>query len=79
MSYAQLQSGLILPEQLARTVMTEWMFGIRGAYRTTSPNNKNTAGWVTSDGSADADTLADLPKLREQSRDLVAARRAKEA
>ena len=71
MSYAQLQSGLILPEQLARTVMTEWMFGIRGAYRTTSPNNKNTAGWVTSDGSADADTLADLPKLREQSRDLI--------
>ena len=71
MTYAQLQSGLILPEQLARSIMTEWMFGVRGAYRSTSPTNKNTAGWQTSDGSADADTLADLPTLREQSRDLI--------
>lgn len=71
MSYAQLTSGLILPEQLARSVMSEWMFGIHGAHRSTSPANKNTRGWVTSDGSADADSLADLPTLRSQSRDLV--------
>jgi lambda family phage portal protein len=68
--YAQILSGLILPHDLARECMVTQMFGNHGAYRSASSRNKNTLGWVTTDGSADADTLADLPTLRRQSRDL---------
>lgn len=70
MSYAQLPDGLILPEALARSVMSDYLFGNRGAYRSASPSNKNTAGWRVPNGSADADTLSDLPTLRDQCRDL---------
>lgn len=69
--YAQLPDGIILPETLARSVMNDYLFGNRGAYRTASPSNKNTAGWTVRNGSADADTLADLPTVRDQARDLV--------
>lgn len=68
--YAQMPDGLILPQTLAMNVMREQMFG-GGGYRSTSPNNRNTAGWLTSTGSADTDSLPDLQKLREQSSDLV--------
>lgn len=70
-SYAKMPDGLILPETLARSIINENLFGNRGAYRTASPTNKNTVGWVTRTGSADADTLADLPTLRSQSSDLI--------
>lgn len=71
-TYAQLPgSQLILPDQLARSVMHDYMFGGRGAYRSTSPSNKNTAGWRVSLGSADADSLPDMPTLRGQSSDLL--------
>lgn len=80
--YAQLNSGVILPRDLAKTVMAESLglgggfgqfgeLGNNGAYRSASSRNKNTIGWLTTDGSADADTLADLPTLRRQSRDLA--------
>lgn len=69
--YAQLPSGIIAPTQLAQSVMSSMLFGNHGAYRTASSSNKNIAGWVTSDGSADTDTLADLPTLRRQSSDLI--------
>lgn len=72
MNYAQMPDGIILPETLARSILSESIglhFG-RGGYRTASPTNKNTAAWHTSDGSADADTLPDLPTIRQQSRDL---------
>lgn len=69
-AYAQIPSGLVLPTHLAKTVMAEHMFG-GGGYRSTNRNNRNTAGWLTSTGSADSDTLPDLEKLRQQSRDLV--------
>lgn len=70
--YAQIPgSDLILPVDLAKSVTAELMFGNSGAYRTASMSNRNTAGWVTSDGSADVDTLADIPMLRRQSRDLI--------
>lgn len=76
-SFAKLPSGLILPHDIARETMASYIFGdslIRknyGAYRSASAKNKNTVGWETTDGSADADTLGDLPTLRRQSRDLV--------
>lgn len=69
--YAQTPSGIILPEAMARSIMTDMLFGNSGAYRSASGNNKNTIGWLTTDGSADADTLTDLQTLRQQSRDLV--------
>lgn len=62
--------GLILPQHLAMSAMHEHMFGA-GGYRAASRTNRNTAGWLTSTGSADTDTLPDLQKLREQSSDLV--------
>lgn len=72
MSYAQLPgSGIILPETLARSVLNDYLFGNRGAHRTASPSNKNTAGWRVVNGSADADLLSDLPTIRDQSRDLI--------
>lgn len=75
-TYAQLPSGVIMPEDLARSTMAAMIgnmfpMGNHGAYRSASSSNKNTAGWVTSDGSADADSLADIPTLRRQSRDLI--------
>lgn len=70
-TYAQLPDGIILPETLARSVMNDYLFGNRGAHRSTSASNKNTAGWRTVNGSADADLLSDLPTLRDQSRDLI--------
>lgn len=70
-TYAQTPGGLILPEDLARTVMADRLFGGHGAYRTANPTNRNTAGWVTTNGSADTDTLLDLQTLRQQSSDLI--------
>lgn len=70
-TYAQLPGdGIILPERLAQSVLGERMFG-PGGYRSTNPYNRNTAGWITSTGSADTDTIPDIQKLREQSSDLV--------
>lgn len=70
MKFAQTHNGLILPHELARETMASFMFGNHGAYRSASSRNKNTIAWQTTDGSADADTLADMQTLRRQSRDL---------
>lgn len=70
MSYAQLPSGIILPHQLAASVLADQMFG-PGGYRTANPGNRNTAGWITTAGSADSDTLPDIQLLRQQSSDLI--------
>lgn len=75
-AYARMPDGLILPEDIARDkigamIAGAWPIGNPGAYRSANNANKNTAFWKTSDGSADADTLADLPTLRRQSRDLI--------
>lgn len=75
--YAQLPgSDLILPADLAKSAMASMIgnmfpLGIPGAYRTANYNNKNTRGWNLTGGSGDTDTLADLPTLRRQSRDLI--------
>lgn len=68
--YAQLPSGLIMPTQLAASVLHQQIFG-PGGYRTANPNNRHTAGWITTGGSADSDSLGDIPTIRQQSRDLV--------
>jgi lambda family phage portal protein len=70
MSYAQVQSGLILPYDVARQVTADFLLS-SGAYRTANSSNRSTAGWVTSPGSADSDTLGDLQTLRQQSSDLI--------
>ena len=70
-AYAQTAGGIILPTEIARSVMAEQLFGASGSYRSASAGNRNTAGWVTSAGSADTDTLGDLQTLRQQSRDLI--------
>jgi lambda family phage portal protein len=70
-AYAQLPSGILAPTQIAHSVMHDMLFGNHGAYRSAQAGNKNLAGWATSHGSADADTLADLPTLRRQSSDLI--------
>lgn len=74
-TYARMPDGLILPEEIARqqfaAMLGAWPIGNPGSYRSASIQNKNTAFWSTSGGSADADTLADLPTLRRQSRDLI--------
>ena len=70
-TYAQLPSGIIAPQELAKSVLNDYLFGNHGAYRTARSTNKNTMGWETSSGSADTDTLSDLATLRSQSRDLV--------
>lgn len=72
--YAQLPDGLILPQALAMDVLGNRMYGGMfggGGYRSTNPNNRNTAGWITGTGSADTDTLGDIPTLRDQSSDLI--------
>jgi lambda family phage portal protein len=73
--YAQMTSGLILPEDIARqqiSAMLSTAFpAARGTYRSASGRNKNTIEWHTSSGSADVDTLGDLQTLRQQSSDLM--------
>ena len=69
-TYAQLPSGIIAPHDLALQAMSEFLFS-RGGYRSASGTSKNTAGWSVSAGSADMDTIPDLPTLRAQSSDLV--------
>ena len=69
-TYAQLPSGIIAPHDLALQAMSDFLFS-RGGYRSASGTSKNTAGWSVSAGSADMDTIPDLPTLRAQSSDLV--------
>lgn len=69
-TYAQLPSGIIAPHDLALQAMNDFLFS-RGAYRSASGMSKNTAGWSVSQGSADSDSIPDLPTLRAQSSDLV--------
>lgn len=65
-------SGLLMPRTTAASYLfDQFPFGNHGAYRSASSSNKTTMAWATSDGSADADTLGDLPSLRRQSRDLI--------
>jgi lambda family phage portal protein len=65
-------SGIIAPEKLVRDYIGERYFAARrGAYSSASANNPATSEWRTSLGSADSDTLGDLPTLRAQSRDLI--------
>lgn len=47
------------------------MQAIAGSYTGASKSRRSMKEWRTSGGSADADTLYDLPELRERSRDLV--------
>ena len=47
------------------------MGALSGAYDGASTRRRSLKEWVTGAGSADADTLWDLPTLRERSRDLV--------
>lgn len=42
-----------------------------GSYTGASKKRRQTSSWLTSGGDADTDILADLPALRERSRDLV--------
>ena len=59
--------GLILPQEtLAALIRQE----VGSSYTSVRADNKNTAGWATSMGSADADTLPYANPLRWQARDL---------
>jgi lambda family phage portal protein len=59
--------GLILPrETLASIVRQE----VGSSYASVNPRNKNTIGWATSSGSADADSVPYANPLRFQARDL---------
>ena len=59
--------GLILPQEtLAQMIRSE----IGASYNSVRRDNKNTANWAVSMGSADADTLPHIDPLRWQARDL---------
>lgn len=59
--------GLILPQEtIARMIRTE----IGASYQSVRRDNKNTANWDVSIGSADADTIPYMDPLRWQARDL---------
>lgn len=55
-----------LERQRARVSMA-----LAGSYTGASKSRRATSEWRTTSGSADADTLIDLPALRDRSRDLV--------
>lgn len=61
--------GLILPESHVEGMIKNAV-NAAGAYTSTRSDNKNTVNWQVSSGSADADSLTDLPQLRAQARDL---------
>jgi lambda family phage portal protein len=66
---AQLPSGLVVPRAVAADHLLK-MYAGPGAYPSARLDNKNTAGWITSHGSADSDILYDQATIRSQARDL---------
>lgn len=70
MNYSKLHSGVMVPETTAKAMVFDTFLYGRGGFKTADPQNKNTAAWSVSSGSADSDTLPDLPTIRKQSRDL---------
>lgn len=72
MTYAQLPTGIILPEALARSVLSDRLFyGSPGSYKTARTDSKVRLGWSTPETSPDGATIPDLSTIRDQSRDLA--------
>lgn len=59
--------GLILPQETLASIVRQ---EVGSSYHSTDPRNKNTIGWATSMGSADADTVPYAAPLSWQARDL---------
>ncbi len=62
--------GYFDPIQAARRMRARAMMAYAGAYYGASHSRRATKQWVTTRGDADSDIIADLPDLRERSRDL---------
>lgn len=63
--------GYFSPVQALRRQRARIGMALAGSYTGASKSRRATSEWKTTTGSADADTLMDLPTLRERSRDLV--------
>lgn len=63
--------GYFSPERGVKRRKARVAMALAGAYTGASKKRRATTNWATSSGDADADTLWDLPTLRERSSDLV--------
>lgn len=61
----------IAPVRGARRLRARASMAIAGAYLGAKKDRRATKQWTTSPGDADSDIIADLPTLRDRSRDLV--------
>ena len=63
--------GYLAPVWGARRYQARVMQAMAQSYIGASKSRRSMAGWLTRGGSADADTLMELPELRNRSRDLA--------
>jgi lambda family phage portal protein len=63
--------AILSPERALRRHQSRVQLALAGAYTGASRSKRQFGDWATSAGDADADTLFDLPSLRERSRDLI--------
>lgn len=61
----------VFPSWALKRHQSRVQLALAGAYVGASKSKRQFGDWSTSNGDADADTLSDLPTLRERSRDLV--------
>jgi len=59
------------PQRGAQRLKARAVLALAGAYHGASKRRRATAEWSTSPGDADTDIIAELPALRERSRDLI--------
>ncbi|WP_321367948.1 phage portal protein [uncultured Desulfuromusa sp.] len=59
------------PVRGAQRMLAKEMMALGGGYIGADKGRRSLMNWITGGGSADADTLSDLPALREHSRDLI--------
>lgn len=63
--------GVFAPKAALERQRARLTMALVGSYTGASKSKRSLSQWSTTGGSADADTLFDLPALRERSRDLV--------
>ncbi|MBI4030854.1 MAG: phage portal protein [Proteobacteria bacterium] len=63
--------GWISPETGVRRLKARAVMALYGGYNAARKDRRQTKYWQTSEGSANAVTLPDLPTLRDRSRDLI--------
>jgi lambda family phage portal protein len=70
--FAPARGAVRMRARAVQAIASGWLGGGYGGYQGAKVDRRTTAGWVTTwQGSADSDSLPDIPVLRDRSRDLL--------